>query len=197
MALKAGYKGVKKNLIDFINTLVGSVVIKSIGDGLDLSEELELSAAVKSIGDGLDLSEAGELSSEIKSIGTGLSLSEAGELSCSVQAGTNYSTDEQSTGLKWTDGKTIYQRTYTGWSLGSALTDSWKSVGVTEVPNKSDIAQVIDVKGLVTIRENYVDYVGYLPMSGIKVGNDLRIKADATSGTPVNCVGATFWYTKN
>ena len=46
MALKAGYYGIKKVLIDKINSLAGAVVIKSIGDGLDLSETGELSSTV-------------------------------------------------------------------------------------------------------------------------------------------------------
>lgn len=46
MALKAGYYGIKKVLIDKINSLAGAVVIKSIGDGLDLSEAGELSSTI-------------------------------------------------------------------------------------------------------------------------------------------------------
>lgn len=46
MALKAGYYGIKKVLIDKINSLAGAVVIKSIGDGLDLSESGELSSTI-------------------------------------------------------------------------------------------------------------------------------------------------------
>lgn len=39
MALKAGYKGVKKSVLESLVSLLGSKVIKSVGDGLSLSEE--------------------------------------------------------------------------------------------------------------------------------------------------------------
>ena len=85
MALKAGYYGLKNSIIAILEKLAsdmsGAVIVKSVGDGLDISEEGELSAEIKSIGDGLSLSEEGELSAEIKSVGDGLSLSENGVLS--------------------------------------------------------------------------------------------------------------------
>ena len=62
MALKAGYYGVKKSVIDLITSLVGNVAIKSIGGGLALSEEDELSVDT---GDGLTVSEAGKLLADI------------------------------------------------------------------------------------------------------------------------------------
>lgn len=39
MALKAGYKGIKKSVLESLLSLLGSKVIKSIGDGLSLSSE--------------------------------------------------------------------------------------------------------------------------------------------------------------
>ena len=74
MALKAGYYGVKKAILGTINSLAGALVIKSLGEGLELSD--------------------------------------AGELSCTSTGGVDYSTTEQDTGLKWVDGKDIYQKTY-------------------------------------------------------------------------------------
>ena len=44
MALKAGYYGIKKALLEKLESLFDSVVIKSIGDGLDLSAAGELSS---------------------------------------------------------------------------------------------------------------------------------------------------------
>lgn len=59
MALRAGYYGlknaVKKRLLDFLSTHENSVVINSIGDGLSLDENNELSASGGS-GGGIDLS---------------------------------------------------------------------------------------------------------------------------------------------
>lgn len=63
MALKAGYYGVKKSLIDIVKSLASSVIVQSVGDGLEYDEETgELSSEIKSIGDGLVLDENGELS---------------------------------------------------------------------------------------------------------------------------------------
>ena len=89
MALRAGYFGLKRKLI---NKLENMLDISTIGDGLSLVSGT-LSAAIKSIGDGLTLSAEGVLSSD----STG---------------GINYSTTEQDTGLKWIDERTIYQKTW-------------------------------------------------------------------------------------
>lgn len=63
MALKAGYYGVKKSLIDTIRAITSSLLIQDIGDGLEYDEETgELSSDIKSVGDGLVLDENGELS---------------------------------------------------------------------------------------------------------------------------------------
>lgn len=46
MALKAGYKGIKKSVLETLMSLAGSVVIESIGNGLALSEAGELSTDI-------------------------------------------------------------------------------------------------------------------------------------------------------
>lgn len=46
MALRAGYYGIKKSLLDTITGLVGSKVIKSIGNGLALTDAGELSTDI-------------------------------------------------------------------------------------------------------------------------------------------------------
>ena len=94
MALKAGYYGVKKAILGTINSLAGALVIKSLGDGLELSE--------------------------------------SGELSCTATGGVDYSTDEQDTGLKWTDGRTVYQKTINFGSLPNASTKK-VSHGITNI----------------------------------------------------------------
>ena len=80
MALKAGYKGIKKAVLDTLLPLIDIVKIKSLGDGLSLSEEgeLEMDVPVESLGDGLSLSEEGELEMDvpIESLGAGFSLDE-------------------------------------------------------------------------------------------------------------------------
>lgn len=66
MSLRAGYKGIKNSIAAGI-----SGVVAKFSDAL----------AIKSIGDGLSLSQAGALSANVKSVGSGLALSEAGALS--------------------------------------------------------------------------------------------------------------------
>lgn len=60
MALRAGYYGfknsVKKRLLNFLSTHENSVIIDSIGDGLVLDENNELSAESSGGGGGIDLS---------------------------------------------------------------------------------------------------------------------------------------------
>lgn len=46
MALRAGYYGVKRNMIDFIKSLNGAKVIKTIGDGLKLTSAGALSVDI-------------------------------------------------------------------------------------------------------------------------------------------------------
>lgn len=74
MALRAGYYGIKNVLLKKLQGLSDALVIKSIGEGLNLSA--------------------------------------AGELSNTSTGGLDYSTSEQDTGIKWTDNKHIYQKTF-------------------------------------------------------------------------------------
>ena len=46
MALKAGYKGIKKSVLDALMVLKGSKIIKSIGNGLSLSDAGALAADI-------------------------------------------------------------------------------------------------------------------------------------------------------
>ena len=94
MALRAGYYGIKNTLLKKLEGFSNAVVIKSIGEGLDLSA--------------------------------------AGELSNTSSGGVDYSTTEQDTGLKWTDGRTVYQKTI---NFGSLPNTSTKKVshGVTDI----------------------------------------------------------------
>ena len=62
MALKAGYKGVKKSVLDSLLSLLGSLAIKDVGDGLTLDSDGELSVDV---GDGLTFDSGGELLADI------------------------------------------------------------------------------------------------------------------------------------
>ena len=85
MALKAGYKGIKKSVLDSLLTLLGSVVIKEIGDGLTLDTDGELSADINDVGDGLTLSESGTASVDIDS--NTMEFTEDGKLKSKVTSG--------------------------------------------------------------------------------------------------------------
>lgn len=100
MALKAGYVGVKKSVLSFINNLVGSKIIKTIGDGLSLTNagKLNLTAATASKIGGVK-------------VGDGLAI-ENGVLNVTA-TGSDYSTNEVNTGIKWIDGKDIYMKVLT------------------------------------------------------------------------------------
>lgn len=89
MALRAGYYGIKKNILSTINRLSGAKIIKTIGDGLKLTS-------------------AGKLSCDID---TDKMEFKSGKLSVKAVS-TNYSTDEVETGQKWVDGRSIYMKTY-------------------------------------------------------------------------------------
>ena len=100
MALKAGYIGIKKSMLGLINSLASTKLIKSFGDGLNLTQagELNMTAATASKIGGVK-------------VGDGLSIDE-GVLSVDSVGGVDYSTEEVDTGLKWTDGKPIYRKVY-------------------------------------------------------------------------------------
>lgn len=86
MALKAGYLGVKKNLIDLINTMAGGKIIKTIGNGLTLSDAGALSADIDT--DTMEFKE-GKLSAK------------------STGGAVDYSITPVPTGSKWIDGKDV------------------------------------------------------------------------------------------
>ena len=94
MALKAGYYGVKKSLLDIITGLAGSKIIKSIGNGLNLTD-------------------AGALSTDID---TDTMEYKNGKLAAK-SVSWDYSTDEVDTGQKWVDGRPIYCKV---WDFGES-----------------------------------------------------------------------------
>lgn len=101
MALKAGYKGIKKFLV---------------GITAAAAAKLDNLPAIKTIGDGLTLSDEGVLSSD----STG---------------GINYSTTEQDTGLKWLDGRSIYQKTWSKDSIDNIPANGklWITTGYSDM----------------------------------------------------------------
>lgn len=84
MALRAGYYGIKKNVLSAISGLSGAKIIKTIGDGLKLTA-------------------AGKLSCDID---TDSMMFKSGKLAAKVSS-TQYATTEFETGEKWINGKEI------------------------------------------------------------------------------------------
>ena len=104
MALRAGYYGlknsVKRNLEKLLADMAGAKIIKSFGDGLNLTNagKLNLTAATASKIGGIK-------------VGEGLEIVD-GVLNVTSTGSPDYSTDEQETGILWIDEKPIYQKTF-------------------------------------------------------------------------------------
>lgn len=128
MALRAGYYGIKKRLIAAIQSFM-----------TDHADDV----SIKSIGDGLTLSEAGQLSAGATSI--------------------NYSTTEQNTGVKWTDGKDIYQKTY---EIATTTEVDQSGKFLTEI---SDYASFETVISAYAIGKNSANLLAYLQEGGLKL----------------------------
>lgn len=105
MALKAGYIGIKKSMLGLINSLASAKLIKSFGDGLNLTSagKLNMTSATASKIGGVK-------------VGEGLEITD-GVLNVTSTGAVDYSTEEVDTGVKWVDGKTIYRKTY---NIGNA-----------------------------------------------------------------------------
>ena len=102
----------------------------------------------------------------------------------------NYSTTEQDTGIKWTDGKSIYQKTYSGTTTGTR----------TEIDDFTD--NLLDIKGNLALNYLGDDYVftvpGYPgdqnPLRFVPFVIEDKLYIDASSGATYNI---TVYYTKN
>lgn len=108
MALKAGYIGIKKSMLGLINSLASAKLIKSFGDGLNLTNagKLNLTAATAQKMGGFK-------------VGSGLSMTD-GRLDCTVTGGYQYSTTKFDTGLKWTNGATVWGKVIENFTIGYA-----------------------------------------------------------------------------
>lgn len=123
MALRAGYYGlknsVKKKLEKLAADMAGAKIIKSFGDGLDLTNagKLNLTAATASKLGGVK-------------VGVGLEIVN-GKLNVTATGSLDYSLEEQNTGVKWIDGKDIFQKTL--------VFDSLPANGTTLISGVNDV----------------------------------------------------------
>ncbi len=153
MALKAGYIGIKKSMLGLINSLASAKLIKSFGDGLNLTNagKLNMTAATASKIGGVK-------------VGDGLEITGQGVLNCTVTGGFDYSSDEFDTGQKWIDEKTIYgkvfhdvtipQNAFTLSLTLGAKTDIDKVLYYNVTEGVSSNARVMDYRMYATISES-------------------------------------------
>lgn len=128
MALRAGYYGlknsVKRTLEKLASDMAGAKIIKSIGDGLSLSDQGSLAASIDPD------------TMEIKNH----------KLAAKVQSsGFDYSTTEFDTGMKWIDGKPVYglviEKTFSLTNTGTTSNDIIFNAG--QLPNVETVISVI------------------------------------------------------
>lgn len=97
MALKAGYNGIKKSVLDKLLQMSGALIIKSLGTALSLSDAGEL--RVRNASD----SHSGVVQPD--GVSTYI---EGGLLKAAASSSDYVLNTEVDTGRKWIDGKTIY-----------------------------------------------------------------------------------------
>lgn len=85
------------------------------------------------------------------------------KLAADATSGQNYSTAEINTGTTWTDGKTIYKKTYAK-TIASAQSES----SYTTALNISNLSAVVKIEGIrkVTMTDSTIEYLP-IPYSGL------------------------------
>ena len=166
MALRAGYIGIKKSLLGVINSLSSAKIIKSLGDGLNLTSagKLNLTSATASKIGGVK-------------VGAGLEM-DNGVLNVTIKGGFDYSTgDPVYTGSNWIDGNPIYAKTFTNVNLPNKAYTLSLDLGV----------EAVDVIGLETHYgvaggDNVINNCNYMKIN--------KVSGQNTTVNPTNHVGA-------
>lgn len=149
MALRAGYYGLKKSMISFISSLSDAKIIKSIGNGLKLSN-------------------AGAISADIDSSTMEFKNGKIAAKAVSV----NYSTDEALLPEKWVDGKDLYRKVF---PFGSTQTiPANGAVLITE--GYSDIDMIISGQSFGAVESSPV--LTSIQSGGIKLYADPATDSD-------------------
>lgn len=124
MALRAGYYGVKIGVLRSLNAL-GKLGIKKLGSMFNVSNtgELTVRNATKTIPGIVKLED--------------------------ITGGVDYSTNEQNTGVKWVDGKTIYQKTFLVDCTGNVSTTvNLSELSFNELINIDGCFKIINASGI-------------------------------------------------
>ena len=183
MALRAGYYGLKNSVKKALEKLAadtsGMKIIKSFGDGLNLTNagKLNLTAATASKIGGVK-------------VGEGLEIVD-GALNVTVSGGFDYSTDEVDTGQKWIDGKSIYCKVLENvtTNVNSYTTD--KDTGVAKI--ETLIYAFLNSKS----SGGYVfnDYCGFCRLDNTGETSKIawNIIASGAAGSGLKCI---IFYTK-
>lgn len=166
MALRAGYKGIKSDMIDAIKSLI-SLGVKSLGTMFNVSNKGVLTVKKAT----------GSAAGIVQPDGTTITI-DNGIISAEGGGGITYSTTEFDSGMKWTDGRTVYGKTYELETVSSnnQLVDTLGDIipiyytGMYHYQNGADVAylplyggahdingwvEVIPTSGEVKLRINY------------------------------------------
>lgn len=104
----------------------------------------------------------------------------------------NYSTTEQNTGLKWVDGKPIYQKTY----VNVNLSNNQDIVLDSNVPTMQLLSYVIDFCGVPNTLTKHIENTSdtlYIDSRGLVY----YINRSVTWWNELNNANITIWYTKS
>lgn len=183
MALRAGYYGlkgsVKKTLEALAASASGMKIIKTIGDGLNLTSagKLNVTAATDSKLGGIK-------------VGSGLSI-ENGVLSADATGGIEFDTDEFETGWTWIDGKKICGKVFNNITIpNNALTLS------LQIGASADISKVLyfNLTEGTASSQRCMDYRLYANIDVVE--NNLVLKP-TDSAKSITGVDVIVFYTKN
>lgn len=196
MALRAGYYGIKKKMLDTIKN-VKPVKANPTGTATGGNlEKIEINNIIYSIPSGTpyELPVASDETLGGIKVGDGLSISENGVLSVSGGSGgggLDYSTTEQNTGIKWVDGSDIYFKTYTPTTpINIGQEGAWIDTGI----DATGIGQIVNVQSWgVDGNTQFTKVFRQLDAFSVDT-TDNRINVLARLGGVIT--GFAIWYTK-
>ena len=172
MALKAGYYGIKKSLFSILESLSGAKIIKTIGNGLNLTD-------------------AGSLSCDID---TETMEFKNGKLAAKGIGSFDYSTNEVNTGQKWIDGKDIYCKVLANQSISIPGGGTYFDISLSDL----SIDTPVDVRCIAPAEGIIIPWVtdSLNSCCGVKYTKTAVSFRGAGSARTVSGVNITLFYTK-